>query len=305
MLAPPADLTDPVAPAWGLEVASADYRPVGFGSHHWLVTETGGRRWFVTVDDLEKGRYAAGEPLDQPFARLAQALDAARAVRLPFVVAPHDPLVRLTSRYAAARYEYLDSVPGEDFGGVTRAVGVQEMLVELHGAGGGVARVEDFVVPHRDSLAAALDGREVADCGPYAAPAAQLIAAHAGRIRSVLDRYDALAAGADLGRAVLTHGEPHAANTMLTVTGWKLIDWDTALVAPPERDLWHLDGDHAVYAAATGVTPLAELLELYRLRWTIAELGEYADRFRRPHHGDANDAESWVQLTETVEETAS
>ena len=67
------------------------------------------------------------------------------------------------------------------------------------------------------------------------------------------------AARAQPSGAVLTHGEPHPGNTMLTADGWVLIDWDTALAAPPERDLWSLDpGDGSVldaYARLTGVTP--------------------------------------------------
>ena len=55
-----------------------------------------------------------------------------------------------------------------------------------------------------------------------------------------------------------------------------LIDWDTALTAPPERDLWSLDpGDGSIlgaYAALTGVTPRPLLLDLYRLRWDIADI---------------------------------
>ncbi len=40
------------------------------------------------------------------------------------------------------------------------------------------------------------------------------------------------------GTVLLTHGEPHPGNAMLAADGWRLVDWDTALVAPLERDLW-------------------------------------------------------------------
>lgn len=58
MLTPPADLTEAallaaLAQGWGLDVASLEYQPVGWGSHHWDVTDAAGARWVVTVDDLE------------------------------------------------------------------------------------------------------------------------------------------------------------------------------------------------------------------------------------------------------------
>jgi spectinomycin phosphotransferase/16S rRNA (guanine(1405)-N(7))-methyltransferase len=106
-------------------------------------------------------------------------------------------------------------------------------------------------------------------------------------------------------RVVLTHGEPHPGNTMLTADGcWLLIDWDTALVAPPERDLWSLDsGDRTVldaYASATGVTPRTLLLDLYRLRWDIADIAVDVSRFRRPHAGSVDDDKSWELLTSLI-----
>lgn len=86
-----------------------------------------------------------------------------------------------------------------------------------------------------------------------------------------------------------------------------LIDWDTALIAPPERDLWGLDpGDGSVlkaYSAATGVTPSAELLDLYRLRWDIADIAVDTGRFRRPHTGNADDEKSWDLLRALVART--
>ena len=50
--------------------------------------------------------------------------------------------------------------------------------------------------------------------------------------------------GRPAARMVLTHGEPHPGNTMRTVDGWRLIDWDTALVA-------HRSGTCGIWSRAT------------------------------------------------------
>ncbi len=78
--------------------------------------------------------------------------------------------------------------------------------------------------------------------GPYAERARQLLLAHAADLEKLTAAYDVLAAriAARPERFVVTHGEPHAGNVMLTPDGLVLIDWDTARLAPPERDLWTL-----------------------------------------------------------------
>lgn len=58
MLTPPDGLPEAALAAalgrwWGMSVASAEYRPVGWGSHHWAVTDTAGSQWFITADELE------------------------------------------------------------------------------------------------------------------------------------------------------------------------------------------------------------------------------------------------------------
>jgi spectinomycin phosphotransferase/16S rRNA (guanine(1405)-N(7))-methyltransferase len=137
-----------------------------------------------------------------------------------------------------------------------------------------------------------------------------LLAANQVPLRRVLARYDDLAAQArvQLARRVLTHGEPHPGNTMLTSDGWRLIDWDTVVVAEPERDLWSLDpGDGSIlarYREATGVRPLPPVLELYRIRWDLADMAIVASRFRRPHQGTADDEASWELLRSLVEQVS-
>ena len=53
------------------------------------------------------------------------------------------------------------------------------------------------------------------------------------------------------------------------------IDWDTALMAPPERDLWMLetgDGDATdAYTAATGTAIIPAMLDLFRIRWDLSD----------------------------------
>ena len=104
---------------------------------------------------------------------------------------------------------------------------------------------------------------------------------------------------------VLTHGEPHPGNTIATTEGWVLVDWDTVLVAPRERDLWDLDtGDGSIieaYRAATGIRPRSHLVELFGLRWDLSDIAVYVQRFRSPHSGSLDDAKSWDDLCALVE----
>jgi hypothetical protein len=330
MLTPPSDLPEAALVAalergWGMTVAGLAYRPVGWGSHHWAVTDAAGSRWFVTVDELENKRVTSGEPLATAFRRLRASLAAARDLRdcgAAFVLAPvpggdGQPLARVSDRFGVAVYPFVNgqSFDGGEFPPGQR-LAVLGLVTAVHTAPAVASRhalADDFTVPHRDELEAALDpGSEAPGHGPYARPVSRLVQQHAAPIQRLLARYDdlVLRARAQPARTVLTHGEPHPGNTMLCADGqWLLIDWDTALIAPPERDLWSLDpGDGTVldaYTSATGLVPQQLLLDLYRLRWDIADIAIDVSRFRRPHTGSSEDAKSWELLSSLINRVSS
>jgi hypothetical protein len=317
-------LTSALAGGWGIAAVSLAYLPVGFGSHHWKAVDGAGTAWFVTADDLEARQWYGDEPAGGTFARLRSALAAAQDLRAggaAFVVAPvpardGEPLVRADKRFSLAVYPLVagQSFTWGEFSSPEQRRGMFDLIVATHAAPAAARRraaADDFVIQGRDTLEAALGpgeaGREeAARWGPYGRPAALLISQNAVAVRRALARYDELAAGAGDRPPgyVLTHGEPHPGNIMLTADGWRLIDWDTALLAPPERDLWSLDpGDGSLladYAAATGVIPRPRLLELYRIRWDLTDIALGVRRFRRPHQGNADDQEEWSILTELL-----
>lgn len=78
----------------------------------------------------------------------------------------------------------------------------------------------------------------------------------------------------DPAPVVITHGEIHPGNEMETSEGWVIVDWDTVLLAPPERDLWRLvQADGSVlreYGDSTGTAPAEWLVEMYGIRWEVA-----------------------------------
>ncbi|BEP14940.1 hypothetical protein acdb102_32510 [Acidothermaceae bacterium B102] len=312
MLTPPEGLDEGTLAStldqhWGVR-GSLEYRPVGWGSHHFSVED----RWFVSVDELPAKRLSRDEPLELPFARLTASLTAASdlvADGLGFVVAPvpsHDgpPAVRLGQRLAVAVYPYIvgQSFDWARWSSPEHRRATLAMVVAVHTATpSGPAGVAP--IPHRDALVAAIDGNSV-DSGPYAALVADLIQTHATPIASSLHHYDSLVAELDPAGGVLTHGEPHPGNTMLTKAGWRLIDWDTAEVGPPERDLWALaENDPAVlkeYAEATGTRPRVDVLELYRVRWDLADIAADVARLRSPHWGNADDDKAWANVRALV-----
>ncbi|ACU71194.1 aminoglycoside phosphotransferase [Catenulispora acidiphila DSM 44928] len=307
MLNPPVpfseeDLCALLANSWRVQAAGLDYAPVGFGSHHWSVRDTGGGRWFVNVDTLPPEPEAAATRLRD----LTNALSVPRTLRdlgYTFTVAPVPTtdgavIAELAPHFAVSVYAHLDGEsftwqPWNDMDPDVRAEALA-VVAELHAvprSAWGSADTEDFAIPQRGTLDATIAG-DVPDpaLGPFADPAGKLITRHAPLLRHLLSHHDALA---DAARTrpdtfVLTHGEPHAGNFMRTDGRLVLIDWDTALIAPPERDLWGFGvGDPARQ-------------ELYSLHWDLAETAVDLGVFSRPHTGDANERAGWINLADTL-----
>ena len=332
MLNPPAALSQAdvsaALTAWGLQAAALDYAPLGFGTHHWHALDPSAGRRFVNVDDLAARRLHGDEPLTAPLHRLRAALSVPRALSdlgYSFAIAPEPAqdgaVVRTIGRddeYALSVYRH---IAGQGYQWAAEGwaspqvvpehlTAVLEMLAALHRApatAGTRALTDDFAIPARDALESALTRVPGPASGPYATAAADLLATHADPLHSLLGRYDELAevGRAQASRFVLTHGEPHPGNTMRGPDGYLLIDWDTTLVAPPERDLWNFAPEAvARYTEQSGITPDPALLLLYRLRWDLTDTALYAAQFRAPHTDSANDAASWANLVGTVERLA-
>jgi spectinomycin phosphotransferase len=321
VLTRPADLPESVLGeallrGWGFRTVSLIYRAVGFGSHHWLAADAAGLQLFATVDDLSAKLRDDGDSADAVFGRLAQAFGAALSLRhdagLEFVLAPLPGrggrvLRRLTGRYSLAVHPYLAgcrSRPDGTFETSADRQAVLAMLVRLHNAYAATRLpADDFAVPGRAGLITAMHSTsEPWQGGPYGTRSRDLLAAHAPDLRALLARFDELVSRvrARDGRMVITHGEPHAANVLKTPSGFIFADWETALLAPPERDLWALAESEPslldAYAAATGTAIDNEALALYRMALDLAEIAEYIRWFRGAHDDTADTAEGWQNL---------
>jgi len=298
------DLAAALADGWGLAGAELEYVPEGGGSHHWRC-RAGGRERFVSVDDLTATFHAATDQ-DAAFAALARAYGTAGALRdragLEFVVAQIPdregrPLRRLGRGYAVRVEPVIAGEPGA-FGEYAPADrrDVAALVARLHAASdrvpAGVPQVADLRIPSRAALEIALaDVARPWSSGSWAEPARALLAARADEMAERLAEHDAVAARVLETRArwVVTHGEPHGGNLIRDPDGrLHLIDWDTAMVAPRERDLQMVLDDALTgwdeYRSAAGPVELDhEALGLYRRLWALADIASFVTTLRRPH----------------------
>lgn len=304
------DLFDVLRDGWGLSVARAAYAPVGGGSYHWRVDDATGTPHWVTVDDLDD-KPALGDNREAALDGLRRAFDIARALRdggLDFVVAPAPArdgrnMLRLGARHAVTVFPFL-AAPAGRFGEHRTAAergAVVDALVRLHRAAPATvaaARVAVPEVPNRAGLERALaDLDRPWTSGPYGEPARARLAGRAAWIRGRLAAFDRLAGRvrATGSPPVLTHGEPHPGNVVFAGDRMSLLDWDTVALAPPERDLWMLDGvaERARYTRGTGRPVDDVAIQLYRLRWKLDDIASFARVVRSPHGDDPDTALSW------------
>jgi spectinomycin phosphotransferase len=301
---------------WGIEAATMAYAPVGAGSYHWVVDDRRGTRWFVNVDDLDHKSWL-GDSRVTRLGGLRETLKTALALRdqagLGFVAAPvpgRDGAAAqlLLPRYAVSVFPFIRGVSGQFDDRLADSSRTQliDLLAALHQV------VPTWPVPVADSRLSLRDVLQTAldelgtpwSGGPFSEPARALLARVAGPIRDLLATFDRLAGTvAAAPRQVITHGEPHPGNLIQTGDGPVLIDWDTAGLAVPERDLWSVLGtgtgaEAARYTAATGHRIDPDALWFYRIRWTLDDLAAFTCPLRA-RHGDTADArEAWQALKE-------
>ena len=300
---------------WGLAPARLGYLPVGFGDHHWELTDRTGRRWFVTVAELARAWRGTGPAAG--YADLRAAMDTVVALAgagLEFAVAPVPTaggraLAPLGPAHAITVFPYLAG----DFGGELSApdrIALIGILARLHDATPLARRTAPVRRPElspRPVLEAALgELGQPWHGGPYSEPARRLLARHAAHLGRALAGFDQLAREAGhSGPPVITHGEPHPGNILRSAGKLFLIDWDTAGLALPERDLWDLAGpdsrEAGRYAELTGRRVDAAAMRMYRMRWSLEEIMLSVREFRGPHKHNGDTELAWEALTEETE----
>lgn len=319
---PPDDFDDrwlppSLAEGWGIESSCASYLAIGFGSYHWLVTDTTGRRFFVTVDDLRDKEWLGSTP-EAAFDGLRNAFDTALSLRdgggLEFVIAPlttaqGETLRRIGTRHAVAVFPFISGRPGHfgDDSDPGDRVEVAGMLAELHRPASAAPRSavrREPEITARDSL-----GEALADLdrrwrgGPFSEPTRDWLARNAPDLRDRMREFDRLAAHVVAANRdlVVTHGEPHPGNLMRTASRLVLIDWDTVALAPPERDLWLVTNgaDEAAmrYTSATGRDIDGAALSMYRLAWDLTDIALFTKLLRSRHRHTADTEAAWLSLT--------
>jgi spectinomycin phosphotransferase len=218
-------------------------------------------------------------------------------------------LHRLDDDFTIALFPHVEGRSG-DFGDDLRAPerhAVVELLAELHAAMPPAGLTEPVIgLPGSQATLIDLvdDTAGPWTAGPYGEPAHAWLQEHAGEVRALVER---VADGARAIRErdphlVLTHGEPHPGNVMVSASGLRLIDWDTIGLAPPERDLWHVEspaGDAAAhYEAVTGRSVDRAAIALYREQWILDDLAISLHDLRSPHERNADTDALWRWLAE-------
>lgn len=301
--------------AWDIDTATLTHAPVGFGDHHWRITDTSGWGWFATVADLEHKTFLGADP-ETVLTRLEGAMDTAARLRedqgLDFVVAPlrsaDGSMVRpIGGRYALSVLPWVEGESG-GFGDTLPAERRDRVLLalaELHRSARprGIRELPVGLEGTDLLFSAVADPGGLGDQGPFSTRVGGLLAEHGDVLMERLTGFERGAAGVDRSRSVVTHGEPHPGNLLWCDGRPRLVDWDTVGVAVPERDLWPFADDPEAltrYTEGSGLALDRDLLDLYRLRWDLRDVVEFVDLFAGPHEHGPDTERAYRGLSEVL-----
>ncbi|MEU8423153.1 phosphotransferase [Micromonospora sp. NPDC048835] len=243
----------------------------------------------VTAYLAEQGVPGIAAPLRAVDGRLSVDHDGRRLSVVPWVSDRRALDGPMTAAHWRAYGEVLAAV---------HAAPVTDELSRLLPAGG--AAYPSIVTATR-AVAARLCDPDPAD--PLFAELAAVWSGVADRVGALTGAVERLAVGpaARAGQGVVCHGDPHLGNLLLGADGqvW-LIDWDDAVLAPPECDLMFVLGGVLAFAPITPEQQRAVLagygtadVDPVRLAWFLAvrALDDLSDWTRQALDADAEAAD--------------
>jgi spectinomycin phosphotransferase len=304
---PDARVRDALLDNWGLRCEDITYLTLGAGSHHWRAVSADGAAWFVTVDDVRTKPW-----LGDDVTVAARRLDAALGVPLllrerdgldvvaPVLTVDGSPTHGLDAATAVSVTPWAEGEAGafSMSWGVVGRDAVLDQLARMHVVAPPTGLHVATLLPERGSLREALGS--VGDPwtgGPLSEAARSWLAASVDDVERLLDDLESLERSWSGRPLVITHGEPHPGNVLVSCDRRRLVDWDTAALAPPERDLWWFrDGDLSRWTARTGIAIDAALLAAYAVAWTLADVASFVSELRAPHDDtdDTRAALGWL-----------
>jgi spectinomycin phosphotransferase len=263
---------------WSDEIDAVEHLPVGFGAHHWVASARGRPTYFVTLDSYA-GKHDAAS------LETAYAVASGLMFPLDFVVAPVPAAdSTLTRPFAGGALSVTPWIAGDTPERLDLEV-TSDMLRRLHAVPppGALASWRPITPPSLPDELADLC-RTQWDEGPFGERARGAVRARLDAIGQWSADYHALAELAGGREWVITHGEPHEGNQLVTVGKTRLVDWETVLLAPAERD-WRTVVERGL--APDGLDPA--MLHLFDLEWRLDEISQYAAWFSAPHSGSQSD----------------
>jgi spectinomycin phosphotransferase len=295
MREPPTDVAaDDVLAAvrgeWDSDVVRVQHAPVGFGAHHWAAHDRTRPVLFITFDRLGTQR---------PFEELEAAYAGAVALSLAgleFVLA------RLPSRSGSPAVRFADGAlsctpwrRGKS-GGRLNIDWTSRALARLH-----ALPPPDHVPVWQPRVSPEFAAdielllRSPWGPGPFAHVARTAISERLADLARWSTRYRELASHAPARVWVLTHGEPHSDNQLLTPQGRYLLDWESLRLASRERDL------PTLVDAGAQVDADPEMVEMFDLEWRLDEISQYAAWFAAEHHDTEDDQIAFRALLDELD----
>lgn len=271
-------MLDLVRRHWDEQISSVTHLPVGFGAYHWRAEGPDAPRLFVSLDvPTPRHTPASLEAAYASAAVLAETLD---------FVWPSVPSVveaTFTVPFGPGHVSVTRWLDGQRPGPGT--FDLAPLLEQLH-----AARTPDracewasTVDPHfPDQLDLLVE--EPWLTGPLGEEARAFVMPRLPQVRDWAQEHASHLAGIDPDSYVVTHGEPGENNQWRAGGLRYLLDWESLLLAPAERDL----GTLVRSGAGSGRADPA-LVRFFDLEWRLAEIQAFTPWLAGPHD-DGDDA---------------